>query len=103
MFLHKAKKKPRDSESNKPTMAKFLLNSTLMKKITDRLITPFNNMTTFSFRRSVEKAFQLVLVIKRPIPMRCFLQVAPTASTNTCAVSYEYLLPTPASSTSRPA
>jgi hypothetical protein len=48
-----------DSESNKPTMPKFLLNSTLMKKITDRLITPFNIMTTFFFRRSVEKAFQL--------------------------------------------
>ena len=37
----------------------FLLNSTLLKKVTDRLITPFNTMTTFFFRRSVEKAFQL--------------------------------------------
>ena len=48
-----------EEESNNSLMPKFLLNSTLMKKITDRLITPFNTMTTFFFRRSVEKAFQL--------------------------------------------
>lgn len=30
-----------------------------MRKISDRLINPFNIMTTFFFRRSVEKAFQL--------------------------------------------
>lgn len=33
--------------------------STLYRKINDRLITPFNSMTTFFVRRSVEKAFQL--------------------------------------------
>jgi conserved oligomeric Golgi complex subunit 4 len=48
-----------DGDSNNATLPKFLVNSTLMKKITDRLITPFNTMTTFFFRRSVEKAFQL--------------------------------------------
>ena len=48
-----------DSASDESTMPKFLLNSTLMKKITDRLIIPFKTMTTFFFRRSVEKAFQL--------------------------------------------
>ena len=37
----------------------FLTNSALAKKVADRLISPFNSMTTFSFRRSVEKAFQL--------------------------------------------
>jgi conserved oligomeric Golgi complex subunit 4 len=37
----------------------FLTNSSLMRKIQDRLVTPFNVMTTFFFRRSVEKAFQL--------------------------------------------
>ncbi|KAL6249266.1 Golgi transport complex subunit 4 [Rhinocladiella similis] len=37
----------------------FLLNSSLKKKVQDRLISPFNTMTTFFFRRSVEKAFQL--------------------------------------------
>ncbi|KAI9769176.1 MAG: hypothetical protein M1839_003780 [Geoglossum umbratile] len=36
-----------------------LSNSQLSKKVTDRLISAFNAMTTFFFRRSVEKAFQL--------------------------------------------
>lgn len=33
--------------------------SPLAQKIHDRLVAPFNTMTTFFFRRSVEKAFQL--------------------------------------------
>ena len=33
--------------------------SPLAQKINDRLVSPFNTMTTFFFRRSVEKAFQL--------------------------------------------
>lgn len=37
----------------------FLLESSLAKKVNDRLILPFNAMTTFFLRRSVEKAFQL--------------------------------------------
>ena len=37
----------------------LLENSSLRRKVADRLITPFNVMTTFFFRRSVEKAFQL--------------------------------------------
>ncbi|PLB50464.1 COG4-domain-containing protein [Aspergillus steynii IBT 23096] len=41
------------------TRPRFLQDSTLMKKVTDRLVAPFNAMTTFFFRRSVEKAFQL--------------------------------------------
>ncbi|MCJ1379629.1 hypothetical protein MMC17_002731 [Xylographa soralifera] len=41
------------------TMPPLLTNSSLVRKITDRLISPFNIMTTFYFRRSVEKAFQL--------------------------------------------
>ncbi|KAJ9657423.1 Golgi transport complex subunit 4 [Neophaeococcomyces mojaviensis] len=48
-----------NDDSSEPTMPTFLLNSSLMKKIEDRLLTPFNTMTTFFFRRSVEKAFQL--------------------------------------------
>jgi conserved oligomeric Golgi complex subunit 4 len=40
-------------------MPGFLLNSSLMKKINVRLVGPFSIMTTFFFRRSVEKAFQL--------------------------------------------
>ncbi|KAJ5598065.1 hypothetical protein N7537_008149 [Penicillium hordei] len=37
----------------------FLRGSPLAQKINDRLVSPFNAMTTFFFRRSVEKAFQL--------------------------------------------
>ncbi|KIV92994.1 hypothetical protein PV10_04242 [Exophiala mesophila] len=46
------------SDENTSTPA-FLTNSSLMKKIQDRVLAPFNVMTTFFFRRSVEKAFQL--------------------------------------------
>jgi conserved oligomeric Golgi complex subunit 4 len=41
------------------SIPQFLLNSSLMRKVHDKLLTPFNTMTTFFFRRSVEKAFQL--------------------------------------------
>lgn len=40
-------------------MPPLLANSSLNRKVADRLATPFNVMTTFFFRRSVEKAFQL--------------------------------------------
>lgn len=40
-------------------MPDFLTKSALNRKISARLVTPFNIMTTFFFRRSVEKAFQL--------------------------------------------
>ncbi|KAG2414235.1 hypothetical protein HFD88_003426 [Aspergillus terreus] len=46
-------------ESAKRTAPQFLQESSLAKKISDRLVAPFNTMTTFFFRRSVEKAFQL--------------------------------------------
>ncbi|KAL6714650.1 Golgi transport complex subunit 4 [Lecanora helva] len=37
----------------------LITNSSLNRKIADRLVTPYNLMTTFYFRRSVERAFQL--------------------------------------------
>jgi hypothetical protein len=37
----------------------FLVNSSLTQKVTTKILSPFNTMTTFFFRRSVEKAFQL--------------------------------------------
>jgi len=40
-------------------MPDLLVKSALSRKIQGRLITPFNVMTLFFFRRSVEKAFQL--------------------------------------------
>lgn len=47
---------PEDSPLSMPD---FLTKSALNRKINARLTTPFNIMTTFYFRRSVEKAFQL--------------------------------------------
>ncbi|KAJ5585406.1 uncharacterized protein N7459_005206 [Penicillium hispanicum] len=47
-----------DSEQNF-ALPEFLQDSSLSQKVNDRLISPFNTMTTFFFRRSVEKAFQL--------------------------------------------
>ncbi|KAL4777941.1 COG4 transport protein-domain-containing protein [Aspergillus varians] len=47
------------NEEQKFELPQFLKESTLSKKMGDRLISPFNTMTTFFFRRSVEKAFQL--------------------------------------------
>lgn len=40
-------------------MPQFLATSNLRKKVTSHLIEPFDVMTMFFFRRSVEKAFQL--------------------------------------------
>jgi hypothetical protein len=40
-------------------MPDLLANSRLHNKITDALVEPFNTMSTFFFRRSVEKAFQM--------------------------------------------
>ncbi|KKK12200.1 hypothetical protein ARAM_003806 [Aspergillus rambellii] len=53
------KKKKKKKKNKEFTLPQFLHESTLSKKIGDRLISPFNSMTTFFFRRSVEKAFQL--------------------------------------------
>ena len=41
------------------SVPRLLLSSPLSQKIAEKLILPFNAMTTFFFRRSVEKAFQL--------------------------------------------
>lgn len=40
-------------------MPSVIRESVLHRKVQDRLVRPFNTMTTFFFRRSVEKAFQL--------------------------------------------
>jgi len=66
------------SESGKPaalTMPSYLANSNLQKKVSNVLVAPFNVMSTFFFRRSVEKAFQLeeqpqdlTLNISKPLP-----------------------------------
>ncbi|KAJ5375177.1 Conserved oligomeric Golgi complex subunit 4 [Penicillium concentricum] len=49
-----------DAEDDKRfELPRFVQESPLAQKINDRLVAPFNAMTTFFFRRSVEKAFQL--------------------------------------------
>ncbi|EQL32680.1 hypothetical protein BDFG_05219 [Blastomyces dermatitidis ATCC 26199] len=53
----------------------FIIQSALCQKVSDRLIHPFNSMTTFFLRRSVEKAFQLdegppELTLNRHQPLR---------------------------------
>lgn len=50
---------PGEDDNGRIKIPGFLQESSLMKKINERLITPFNTMTTFFVRRSVEKAFQL--------------------------------------------
>lgn len=48
-----------DDELQNLYAPQLLLNSSLSRKVADRLVSPFNTLTTFFFRRSVEKAFQL--------------------------------------------
>lgn len=48
-----------DDSEDEPELPAFLLDSSLRQKIHDRLNIPYNSMTTFFLRRSVEKAFQL--------------------------------------------
>ncbi|KAF1945862.1 DUF1237-domain-containing protein [Clathrospora elynae] len=50
---------PEDRIDHGLVMPNFLATSNLHKKVTSHLIDPVNVMTTFFFRRSVEKAFQL--------------------------------------------
>ena len=51
--------RPPDSADEQLATPPFLLNSSLQRKVNDRLLSPFGILTTFFFRRSVEKAFQL--------------------------------------------
>lgn len=50
---------PEDRIDHGLVMPNFLATSNLQRKVTSHLVEPFNVMTTFFFRRSVEKAFQL--------------------------------------------
>ncbi|PHH88785.1 hypothetical protein CDD83_7048 [Cordyceps sp. RAO-2017] len=48
-----------DTEHSPLVMADLLVKSNLYRKTSSKLTTPYNVMTTFFFRRSVEKSFQL--------------------------------------------
>lgn len=59
LYVRFLSEKCKPSPGASSTVPSFLTNSTLAQKVSVRLISPFNAMTTFFFRRSVEKAFQL--------------------------------------------
>jgi conserved oligomeric Golgi complex subunit 4 len=50
---------PAAAEDNELSLPDLLTNSNLGKKVSGKLSTPYSVMSTFFFRRSVEKAFQL--------------------------------------------
>ncbi|KAF1931947.1 glycoside hydrolase family 125 protein [Didymella exigua CBS 183.55] len=54
-----ASSQPKDRVDHGLAMPRFLADSNLQSKISSHLVQPFNAMTIFFFRRSVEKAFQL--------------------------------------------
>ena len=54
-----ASSQPEERIDHGLVMPQFLANSNLQRKVGSHLVEPFNAMTTFFFRRSVEKAFQL--------------------------------------------
>jgi hypothetical protein len=54
-----APSQPEDRIDHGLVMPQFLASSNLQRKVASHLVEPFNAMTTFFFRRSVEKAFQL--------------------------------------------
>ncbi|TVY87712.1 Conserved oligomeric Golgi complex subunit, partial [Lachnellula willkommii] len=58
-FLASKCRDPETDPDEPLVMPELLIKSALSRKISARLTTPFNIMTTFFFRRSVEKAFQL--------------------------------------------
>lgn len=57
-FLASKTTPPTDDDNAALHLPAFILHSTLQKKVNDLLIEPFNLMSTFFFRRSVEKSFQ---------------------------------------------
>ncbi|KAI1495725.1 COG4 transport protein-domain-containing protein [Biscogniauxia marginata] len=58
-FLAGKCKSPDTSEDATLSMPEVLTKSNLQRKVSTKLIMPYNDMSTFFFRRSIEKAFQL--------------------------------------------
>ncbi|KAI5859742.1 COG4 transport protein-domain-containing protein [Durotheca rogersii] len=58
-FIAGKSKDEEDTKDESFSIPEILLESGLNRKISRMLTTPYNTMTTFFFRRSVEKAFQL--------------------------------------------
>jgi hypothetical protein len=59
LFSHLQPPEPVDRIDHGLVMPQFLATSNLNKKVSTHLVESFNIMTTFFFRRSVEKAFQM--------------------------------------------
>ncbi|KAF7190758.1 Conserved oligomeric Golgi complex subunit 4 [Pseudocercospora fuligena] len=55
----KTTKSSDENPDSKLHIPAFIVHSTLQRKVTDLLMDPFNQMATFFFRHSVEKAFQI--------------------------------------------
>ncbi|KAI0596643.1 COG4 transport protein-domain-containing protein [Biscogniauxia sp. FL1348] len=58
-FLAGKCKSPDTPEDATLSIPEVLSKSNLQRKVSAKLITPYNDMSTFFFRRSIEKAFQL--------------------------------------------
>ncbi|KAK4129282.1 COG4-domain-containing protein [Parathielavia appendiculata] len=58
-FLAGKCKDPDTPDDTPLTMPDVLIKSNLIKKVSGKLVSPYNALTMFFFRRSVEKAFQL--------------------------------------------
>ncbi|RDA89625.1 hypothetical protein CP533_6103 [Ophiocordyceps camponoti-saundersi (nom. inval.)] len=58
-FLSGKCMEPGTEDDGRLAMADVIVKSNLYRKTSNKLTTPYNVMTTFFFRRSVEKAFQL--------------------------------------------
>ncbi|EEP76101.1 conserved hypothetical protein [Uncinocarpus reesii 1704] len=69
--------KCRAVDSEELVLPNFLLESPLCQKVNERLVSPFNLMTTFFLRRSVEKAFQ---IDEPPSDLTLNLQRPPTSN-----------------------
>ncbi|CAK7266920.1 Golgi transport complex subunit 4 [Sporothrix epigloea] len=54
-----SEKQPSIAKDHSLVLPDVLVQSNLQRKVAARLVTPYNLMSTFFFRRSVEKAFQL--------------------------------------------
>ncbi|KAF8245857.1 COG4-domain-containing protein, partial [Wilcoxina mikolae CBS 423.85] len=81
-LARKCQTEPDSPHGEKPAPLKLppvITNSNLSRKVQDRLVNPFNTMTTFFCRRSVEKAFQLD---EAPTDLSLSLSSPPSTSSN---------------------
>ncbi|CAK7214746.1 Golgi transport complex subunit 4 [Sporothrix bragantina] len=67
---------PPQAESDRPlVLPDVLVQSNLQRKVAARLVSPYNLLSTFFFRRSVEKAFQLEETIMADLSLNMNVQL----------------------------